>query len=263
MKYSLIISEKPDAALRIATALADDKVHKKNNKKVPYYEITHKGKKIIVGCAVGHLFGLKETNGKGWIYPVFDYGWFPTYEINKQAKYTKDYIDTLKKLTKEAEDYYNFCDVDTEGELIFRNILIFICKKENAKRAYFSTLTKKDLLKAFETAKDTINIGLAEAGETRHSLDFIWGINLSRALTLALKAAKGGFKVLSIGRVQGPTLNLIVKKEKEILVFKSVPYFEISLTGKVDNNKITAYHSKNPFWGKAPLNQWQEYRKKE
>ncbi|MEK6932927.1 MAG: DNA topoisomerase I, partial [Nanoarchaeota archaeon] len=250
MKYDIIISEKPDASLRIATALADDKVHKHNNKKVPYYEITHKGKKIIVGCAVGHLFGLKETNGKGWVYPVFDYGWFPTYEVNKQAKYTKDYIDTLKKLTKEAENYYNFCDVDTEGELIFRNILRFICKKDNAKRAYFSTLTKKDLLKAFETAKDTINIGLAEAGETRHILDWLHGINLSRALTLALKKAQNGFKVLSIGRVQGPTLNLIVQKEKEISAFKPVPYWEISLTGKADKKEILAWHKISEFWKK-------------
>src|SRR3989344_1453228 len=247
----LLISEKPDAALRIATALADDKVHKNKNKKVPYYESTHKGKKIIVGCAVGHLFGLKEKNGKGWVYPTFNYEWVPTYEVNKFAKYTKDYIDTLKKLSKEAENYYNFCDVDTEGELIFRNILGFICKKENAKRAYFSTLTKKDLLKAFETAKNTINIGLAEAGEARHGMDFLYGINLSRALTLAMKAAQGGFKVLSIGRVQGPTLNLIVTKEKEIQKFKPVPYWEISLTGKADKKEIVAWHKVNEFWKKA------------
>ena len=246
----LLISEKPDAALRIATALADDKVHKNKNKKVPYYEITHKGKKIIVGCAVGHLFGLKEKNGKGWVYPTFNYEWVPTYEVNKFAKYTKDYIDTLKKLSKEAENYYNFCDVDTEGELIFRNILRFICKKENAKRAYFSTLTKKDLLKAFETAKNTINIGLAEAGEARHGMDFLYGINLSRALTLAMKAAQGGFKVLSIGRVQGPTLNLIVQKEKEISAFKPVPYWEISLTGNADKKEVIAWHKNNEFWKK-------------
>src|SRR3989338_3616118 len=251
MSKILIVSEKPQSALKIATALADKDVIKKQNKKVSYYEITYKGNKIIVGCAVGHLFGLKETNGKGWTYPVFDYCWFPTYEINKQAKYTKDYIDTLKKLSKEAENYYNFCDVDTEGELIFRNILRFICKKENAKRAYFSTLTKKDLIKAFETAKNTINIGLAEAGETRHILDWLHGINLSRGLTLAIKASQGGFKVLSIGRVQGPTLNLIFQKEKEIQKFKPVPYWEISLTGKADKKDIVAWHKVNEFWKKA------------
>ena len=140
----LIISEKPQSALKIATALADKEIIKKNNKKVPYYEIIHKGKKLIVGCAVGHLFGLKEVDGKGWTYPVFNYDWFPVYEINKNAKYTKDYIDTLKKLAKETNEYYNFCDVDTEGELIFKNILKYICKKEKARRAYFTTLTKKD-----------------------------------------------------------------------------------------------------------------------
>ncbi|MEK6835894.1 MAG: DNA topoisomerase I [Nanoarchaeota archaeon] len=246
----IIISEKPASALKIATALADDKVVKKNNKKVPYYEITHKGKKILVLCAVGHLFGLKETNGKGWIYPIFDYDWQPIYEVNKKAKYTKDYIETIKKLSKDADKYYNFCDVDTEGELIFRNILRFICKKEDANRAYFSTLTKNDLVKAFENVKHHIDFGLAEAGETRHILDWLHGINLSRALTLAIKAAQGGFKVLSIGRVQGPTLNLIVQKEKEILAFKPVLYWEISLTGKVDKKEIIAWHKNNEFWKK-------------
>ena len=250
MSKILIVSEKPQSALKIATALADKDVIKKQNKKVSYYEITYKGNKIIVGCAVGHLFGLKETDGKGWTYPVFNYDWIPAYEINKEAKYTKDYIDTLKKLAKEANEYYNFCDVDTEGELIFRNILRFIFKKENAKRAYFSTLTKKDLIKAFEDAKESINFKLADAGEARHSMDFLFGINLSRALTLSLKKAQGGFKVLSIGRVQGPTLNLIVKKEKEILLFKSQFYWEISLTGKVDNKEITAWHKKGQFWKK-------------
>src|SRR3989344_2889671 len=101
----LIICEKPQSSLKIATALADDKITKKQNKKVAYYEITHKGKKIIVGCAVGHLFGLKENDGKGWIYPIFSYDWLPIYEVNKQAKYTKDYIDTLKKISKEAKNF--------------------------------------------------------------------------------------------------------------------------------------------------------------
>src|SRR3989344_6221429 len=101
----LLISEKPMAALKIATALADDKIIKKENKKIPYYEITHKGKKIIVGCAVGHLFGLKEINGKGWVYPAFNYDWFPIYEVNKFAKYTKDYIETFKKISKDAESF--------------------------------------------------------------------------------------------------------------------------------------------------------------
>src|SRR3989344_6414468 len=93
--------------------------------------------------------------------------------------------------------------------------------------------------------------GQANAGLCRHELDWLHGINLSRALTLALKKAQNGFKVLSIGRVQGPTLNLIVQKEKEISAFKPVPYWEISLTGYADKKEIEAWHKTSEFWKKA------------
>jgi len=248
--YELLISEKPDAALKIATALADDKIHKHNNKKIPYYEITHKGKKIIVGCAVGHLFGLKEKNSKGWIYPTFSYDWAPTYEVNKQAKYTKDYIDTLKKISKNAKEFTVCTDFDDEGTVLGLNIIRFICKQKDAHRMKFSTLTKKDLVNSYENKSKTMNWGQANAGLCRHELDWLHGINLSRALTLSLKKAENGFKVLSIGRVQGPTLNLIVQKEKEISSFKPVPYWQISLTGNVGAKKIIAWHKINEFWKK-------------
>ena len=219
-KYELVICEKPNASLKVAQALADKKVEKKVNNKVPYYEITHNGKKIVIGCAVGHLYGLAEKDKKGWTYPVFSFFWQPTYLIDKSAKFTKAYVDTLTKLCKGADDIYNFCDVDTEGELIFWNILRFICHKKDAKRAYFSTLTKDELIKAYEEAKPHINFRLASAGETRHSLDWLWGINLSRALTLSIKSAIGMFKLLSSGRVQGPALKTLYDREIEIKNFK-------------------------------------------
>ena len=97
-KYQLILSEKPIAAQKIAEALTDSKIIKKLYKKVPYYEITNNNNKIIIACAVGHLFNLKEKDGKGWTYPFFSYEWKPTYLTNKSASYTKNYIDLLKKL---------------------------------------------------------------------------------------------------------------------------------------------------------------------
>jgi DNA topoisomerase-1 len=248
--YELLIAEKPNAALKIATALADKDVIKKSNKKVPYYVLSHKGKKIIVGCAVGHLFGLKEINGNGWTYPIFNYDWVPIYDVNKEAKYTKDYIDTLKKLTKEADEFTICTDFDEEGSLLGYNILRFITKRRDANRMKFSALTKKDLLNAYENKLKSLDFGHIYAGETRHNLDFLYGINLSRALTLSIKNAKGGFKILSIGRVQGPTLNLIVKKEKEILVFKSAPYWQVSLSFNYNNLFLTAWHKKDSFWNK-------------
>ena len=103
------------------------------------------------------------------------------------------------------------------------NIIRYICKQKDAKRMKFSSLTKNELMKSYESLEPTINWGQAIAGETRHYLDWMYGINLSRALMESIKSA-GSFKIMSIGRVQGPALNLIVNRELEIQKFKSEPY---------------------------------------
>jgi len=249
MGYELIITEKPKAAEKIASALADGKIIKELYKKVPYYKITHGKKDIVVCCAVGHLYGLAEKDKKGWVYPVFNVEWVPVFEQNNSAKFTKKYADTIKKLTKEAKSFVIACDYDVEGELIGFNVLRFICKQKDANRMKFSTLTKQDLIKAYEKKSKTIDHGLASAGETRHELDWYYGINLSRALTSAIKSA-GFFKVLSSGRVQGPALKIIVDKDREIKAFKPVPFWQIELTGDVTNGTIKALHEEDKFWDK-------------
>ncbi|MDD5587819.1 MAG: DNA topoisomerase I [Candidatus Nanoarchaeia archaeon] len=246
----LILAEKPDAASKIAEALSDGKPEKHIYKKVPYYEITHKNKKIFVCSAVGHLFGLYEKDKKAWTYPVFSYEWVPIYKSSKLAAFTKPYIDLLKKLGKEADTFVNMCDVDTEGEVIFKNVNRFIFEKDDTKRAYFSTLTKQDLVKAYEEAKPHLDFNLAEAGEARHSLDWLWGINLSRALTLSIKNATKSFKIMSSGRVQGPALYLLYQRELEIKKFKPEPYWEVSLCGKLKTTLIEAFHKKGIFKNK-------------
>ncbi len=245
---SLIIAEKPQASLRIASALADKKLVQKKIGKVSYYELTHKNQKIIVACAVGHLYGLVEKNKGKWSYPIFDIEWQPMYKKSKQAFFSKAYLDVLNKLGKGISTYYNGCDLDVEGELIFKNILNYSYNKKDARRMRFSTLTKDELIKSFENASPHIDFQLAEAGETRHILDWQWGINLSRALTLSIKAV-GSFKLLSSGRVQGPALDTLAEREKEISSFKSKPYWQIELNGKI-KKLITAWHKKDKFWKK-------------
>ena len=125
-------------------------------------------------------------------------------------------------------------DYDVEGEVIGWNIIRFVAGKnaeKTAKRMKFSTLTKQELESSYDNLQKTINWGQAYAGETRHFLDWMYGINLSRALMSAIKSA-GRFKILSIGRVQGPALNLIVKKELEIQKFKSEPYWQVFINLK-------------------------------
>ena len=212
---TLIISEKPSAALKIATALSEKSPAKKALNKIPYYELKHKKEKILVVSAVGHLYNLKEKNKKGWTYPIFDIGWVPTYESSKGAEYTKGYINLIKKLSKEADKFVVATDYDIEGEVIGLNIIRFACEQKDAHRMKFSTLTKDELIDSYEKANKHLDWLQAEAGETRHFLDYYFGINLSRALTLAVKTT-GHFKILSSGRVQGPALKILADKEKEI-----------------------------------------------
>ena len=191
----LIICEKPNAALKVAEALADKVPKKKKINKVPYYELTHNGKKILVGCAVGHLFTLEQKAKKGWTYPVFDVEWKPIYK-SKRHEFAKDYFETLAELAKEADEFTVATDYDEEGSVIGFNIIRYICNKKDGKRMKFSTLTKKELIESYENASKHLDFPQIEAGETRHKLDWLYGINLSRALTLAVKST-GKFKILS------------------------------------------------------------------
>ncbi len=248
--YELIITEKPNASKKIADALADGKPTKKSVNRVPYYELEHNGKEIVVACAVGHLYGLTEKEKKkGFAYPTFEIKWVPTSEMSKGAEFSKKYLDILKKLSKNANKFTVATDYDIEGEVIGLNIIRFACKQKDARRMKFSTLTKPDLVNAYEHANDHLDWGQAEAGETRHKLDWLYGINLSRALTSAIKKS-GMFKILSAGRVQGPALKIVTDREKEIKAFIPVPFWQIELDGKTATEKIIAWHKEDKFWEK-------------
>src|SRR3989344_7972340 len=244
----LLIAEKPSAAEKIAFALADNKPVKKSNNRVPYYEIIHNGKKLIVCAAVGHLYNLAEKTKK-WTYPAYDIEWKDSPSVRKDASYVKDYIDTLTKLSKDADEFTICTDFDIEGELIGWNALRFACGQKDGHRMKFSTLTKGDLRDAYQNKTRHIDWGQAHAGETRHKMDWYWGINLSRALTASIKAANS-FKVMSIGRVQGPALKLIVDREREIAAFKPQPFWQIQLLGHAKSKDLEAWHVEDKFWDK-------------
>jgi len=252
MTYELIIAEKPNAAKKIAEALADNKLNKKTVNKISYYELKHNNKEIIVACAVGHLYNLAEKDKKkGWAYPIFNFEWKPAYEVSKTAKFSKPYVDLLKKLAKGAKEFTVATDFDIEGSTIGWNIIKFICEKKDAKRMKFSTLTKDELVQSYEGAMKHLDFPQIESGVTRHSLDWLWGMNLSRALTLSVKNSGGIFKILSTGRVQGPTLKVLYGREKEIQAFKPTPYWELELIGSTKEDKpIIAEHSEGKFLDK-------------
>ena len=241
--YKLIITEKPQAAAKIAAALSNGKDNKISKSKVSYYEFERNGDRIVVGCAVGHLFSVSQIV-KGSDYPIFDIGWYPNFAVNKKD-FTKAYYNVLKSLVKGASEIIVATDFDVEGEVIGYNIIRYIAGQKDAKRMKFSSLTAEEIQKAYENRLPNIEWGQAIAGETRHFLDWMYGINLSRALMSAVRAA-GKFKVMSIGRVQGPALHLIVDKELQIKEFKSSPYWQVFLDVKDSlGNKVTVKHNKD------------------
>lgn len=241
--YILIITEKPQAAAKIAAALSTGKSEKRTSGKVAYYEFLRDGKKVVVACAVGHLFSVSQ-NIKGTDYPIFDIGWYQNSDVKRGRDFTKQYHDVIKKVAKDAGEIVIATDFDVEGEVIGYNVMRFIANQKDAKRMKFSQLTPKELQVAFDKRQESIEWGQAIAGETRHFLDWLYGINLSRALMNSIKTT-GKFAVMSIGRVQGPALKLIVDKELEIQKFKPTTYWQVFADVTDGKNNIILKHNKD------------------
>ena len=245
-KATLIITEKPQAAAKIAAALSeatDEKITTKD--KVSYYEFYKGNRRYLVGCAVGHLFGIQQVAKRG-PFPNFEVKWQPSHQ-KKAGAFSKKYLNVLKKLVKECDEFIVATDFDVEGEVIGWNVVRFVCKKKDAKRMKFSSLTRESLDESFENLMPSINWGAAIAGETRHYIDWFYGVNLSRGLMKALSST-GTFRILSIGRVQGPALHIVSEKEREIESFISKPYWQVFLQVKdIKGQKLEVKHPKDIF----------------
>jgi len=261
-KAILIVTEKPQAASKISMALSEGKARKIASSGVSYYEFQRDNENIIVACAVGHLFSLSQDE-KGSDYPVFNISWKPNFEVRKKD-FTKKYYQAIARLVKKAKEIIVATDYDTEGEVIGYNVVRFIANQPDAKRMKFSSLTAKEIEKAYKDASANIDWGQAIAGETRHYLDWFYGINLSRALMNSIKSA-GRFRIMSIGRVQGPALNLIVQKEKEIQAFVPTPFWRIFLDiidQKDKTNKLRVKYIKDII-DKKELKKFENLKDKE
>lgn len=224
--HEVIICEKPKSSEKIASALSSNAV-KKSYKRVPYYEFEENGKKTTVLAAVGHLYSLAPKNSRQK--KIFDIDWKPLYEKDKSKKYVKNYIDAIIKFAKNADKFIHACDYDIEGTLIGYNALKYACGEkslDNAFRMKFSTLTKEDVLDAYENPID-IDLKQVDSGIARHVLDFLFGVNISKYLTDSVMKATSRYIQLSAGRVQTPTLSILVDREKEIKEFIPEPYWMI------------------------------------
>lgn len=248
----LIICEKHKVAEKVAKALSDSPV-KNSYKRVPYYEFTNgNGTKITVLSAVGHLFSLKAKNKKDK--RLFDVEWVPLSETDKSKKYVKNYIDTIKKFSKDADRFIHACDYDTEGTLIGFNALRYICGEDSIDKSFrmkFSALTKKDLIESYSNAYPLKeDKSWVDSGETRHVLDFLFGVNISKSMTDSVLNVTNRYVQLSAGRVQTPTLAILTEREKEIQKFIPEPYWLIK--AKLQKS-IVADHKKGKIFDKKEV----------
>ena len=249
--HEVIICEKPKASEKISSALSKNSV-KKKYKKVSYYEFEENGNKTTVLAAVGHLYSLAPRNKKQG--RLFDVEWVPLYEKDKQKKYVKDYVDAIKKFSKNADRFVHACDYDIEGTLIGYNAMKYACGEksfDNAVRMKFSTLTDEDITAAYENPMD-IDFNQVDSGIARHVLDFLFGVNISKSLTDSVMQATKRYIQLSAGRVQTPTLAILVEREKEIQKFIPEPYWVIKADLEVPDIEegITADHKAGKIFDK-------------
>ncbi|MFX1450224.1 MAG: DNA topoisomerase, partial [Promethearchaeota archaeon] len=229
----LIICEKPTACDKISKILDESGKPKKiKEKNVTFYQARRNNEDILVVSGIGHLFTVERQDEENkWEYPFWDTKWVPSYIKDRKAKHTKTFVEFIEKLSTECKTFINACDYDLEGSTIGYNILKFCCPPKSvdaAKRMKFSTLTQKGIIDAYNNLLPNLDFNLIEAGLTRHEVDFIYGINLSIALVSAIKSTElMKWYLLSIGRVQGPTLTFIEEREKKIQSFVPKPYWTI------------------------------------
>ncbi|HUJ09294.1 MAG TPA: DNA topoisomerase 3 [Verrucomicrobiae bacterium] len=214
MAKSLIITEKPSVAQDIAKALGGFKKTKE------YYE----SDEYVLSWAVGHLFELAVPESMKdqdkWSLdklPIMP----PQFDLNPQEK-TGSRVKVLTRLLagKEITEVINACDAGREGELIFRYIMQYAGSQKTIRRLWLQSMTTDAIREAFERLRSDAEMQpLAEAARSRNEADWLVGINATRAFTLRLIGGKGS-TVTSLGRVQTPTLAIIVDREKRIESFK-------------------------------------------
>jgi len=239
---TLVISEKNNAAMRIATILSDGKAKRKNIGGIQVFEFDGKeGTFFVIGLR-GHVISLdysKELNN--WeSTPLKDLiAADPIKLVNPSAS---KLFTTMRKVSQDVDKIIIATDYDREGELIGVESLQELEWKKPVTRAKFSALTKSEILNAFENLEE-VDYKLASAAETRQIIDLKWGAVLTRFLSMA--SGQVGKDYLSVGRVQSPTLALIVDRERDIENFVPKTFWEIfaDLSKKKDEMVFTAAHS--------------------
>ena len=235
--YVLVIAEKPKAGERIAVALAQGRPVKCRWRGVPYWVLWRDGSTLVVAPSAGHLYG-PYSGERG--YPVFSYEWRPLWEFERGSAHLRKFHEVLARLSRGARLYVNACDYDIEGSVIGYMIIYMLGDPRRARRMKFSTLSPLDIRRAYERL-EPLDREMVEAGMARHELDWLWGINLSRALMDAVRRASRRRVILSAGRVQTPTLVEAVRRWRERNLHVPKPRFRLRLRLEAGGVEFTAH----------------------
>src|SRR5207253_1628313 len=222
MAKKLIIAEKPSVAADIARAIGGF------TRKSDYFE----SGKYVLSSAVGHLLELvlpeEHDVKKGkWSFaklpvipPHFDLA-----PIEKSEARLNQLLRLLKR--KDVTSLVNACDAGREGELIFRYIVQHARIKKPIERLWLQSMTPQAIREGFSKLRpDRELLPLADAAKSRSEADWLVGINGTRAMT-AFNSKEGGFYLTTVGRVQTPTLAILVEREEKIRAFTPRGYWEV------------------------------------
>src|SRR6266849_2255392 len=234
MGKTLIIAQKPSVATDISKALGGFK------KQEDYYE----SDQYVLSSAVGHLLelivppGVEAVRGK-WSFanlpvipPHFDLA-----PIERSQARLKLLAKLIKR--KDVNALINACDAGREGELIFRNIVRFANAKQPIKRLWLQSMTPTAIRDGFSRLReDQEMLPLADAAMSRSEADWLIGINGTRAMT-AFNSKSGGFFKTTVGRVQTPTLAIVVERDQKIRNFVPRDFWEVIGTFDADAGKYT------------------------
>ncbi|MDZ7849261.1 MAG: DNA topoisomerase I [Halodesulfurarchaeum sp.] len=217
----LIITEKNNAARRIAEILSDGS---NRTERVGGVDVYAWGTHRVIGLA-GHVVGVdfpEEYSDWRDVQPA------ELVHAPIETRVTKpDIVSSLKRLAREADSVVIATDYDREGELIGKEAYELVREVDESvpvSRVRFSSITENEVKTAFANP-DELDFELAAAGEARQQIDLLWGAALTRFLSLS--AGQRGKDFISVGRVQTPTLKLIVDKEREIQAFDPTTYWEL------------------------------------
>jgi len=243
----LIVTEKNNSAKKIAEILGGSPKADKSYK-VPFYTWSDgDGEHTAIGLK-GHVLNPAFPEGySNWqetdLHELIDA------ELIKEPT-DRNVVRAVRKVAKDAEELVIATDFDREGELIGLEALqeILDVKPElesKVKRARYSALTREEIERAFSEL-DELSFPLAHAGWARQDIDLLWGATLTRAVSLATR--RFGSNFLSVGRVQSPTLALIVERELERRAHVAEPFWEVFARFEHPDGSFEAHHETDKFW---------------